>query len=162
MRGKNLGTGLLIQQDSTRIPPIRKNSKHLHLPVKKLPLFSTSAKSHWAHLGTVYPAFCQGAPKSWNVCSHLHGPLHYLKLESYYIINTIVNIYTLYLYFYRCQTPERPELKEFFAFAGPDAPTWSVPSCADSLAEICESCPTRSEAHSRPDNGAVWTSSLNR
>jgi len=74
-----------------------------------------------------YPIFHQSVLKSWSICSYLHGPLHYLKLESY--INFIINI--LYLHFYTWLSSDSREVraKRAFASAGPDAPTWSALSC---------------------------------
>jgi len=74
------------------VPPIRKDNGH-H-PAKKLPLFSTSAKPHWARLGTAYPVFHQGAFKSWNI---LLPPWFGILLSlSYIILNPKYNMYIIW------------------------------------------------------------------
>ena len=58
--------------------------------------------------------------------------VRYLELESYPILyykHYRKYIHYIYIFTHGCrQTPKRLELKEPFASAGPDAPTWSAPS----------------------------------
>jgi len=69
---------------------IKKDSGRHRLPAKKLLLFNTFAKSHWAHLGTAYPGHFI---RSWSIALiSMSGVLFKARILTYITLNTILNM----------------------------------------------------------------------
>jgi len=106
---------------------IKKDSGRHRLPAKKLLLFNTFAKSPRNCL----PGGISSGRGVYTLIS-MSGVLFKARILTYitYIKYYFKYVNYTYIFTHDCQIPDKPKLKEPFAFLGPNAPTLSTPSCA--------------------------------